>query len=241
LSISNTIVAKLGQIAGLGGMALGVLLVVYRNTLEKDFLPKGGLNSNQAYNIMFAVLLFTFGIASVGILAWIIGKAATGPVSTTLILILALITVCIAGSAVFLASRSSAAPVNMGGGPGAELTTPPQPTFHDTDPDGNKYVVSWDSDPNCSNFDHAPTHRCNFTRTQMSFPGDNTPYDHWDLKFETPGPVTSVACQPTGGNEFNQVKGDTRGEIDGHWATCQGWINGGDAPIHMTAYYQQKW
>lgn len=240
LSISNAIVAKLGQIAGLAGIAMGVLLVIFRSTLEKDFLPKGGLNSDQAYHIMFAVLLFTFGIASVGILAWIIGKSAKGPVSTTLILILAALTVCIVGSAVFVGTRSAAQTTGDGGGH-PESQTSPVPTFHDTAPDGSKYVVNWDSDPNCSNFDHAANHRCNFTHTQMSFAGDNTPYDHWDLKFKAPGPVTSVVCQTTGSNEFNQVKGDTKGEIDGDWATCQGWINGGDAPIHMTAYYQQRW
>jgi hypothetical protein len=123
----------------------------------------------------------------------------------------------------------------------APVVTQPAPTFHDADQNGNRYVISWDTDPNCSGFDHAATHRCNFTHTQTSFAGDNTPYDHWELKLQTPGPVTSVLCQPTGSNEFNQVKGDPNGEIDGHWATCKGWINGGDAPIHMTVYYQQKW
>ena len=241
LSISNAIVAKLGQIAGLAGIALGVVLVIFRTTLEKDFLPKGGLNGDQAYHIMFAVLLFTFGIASVGILAWIIGKSVKGPVPTTLILILAAMTICIVVGAVFLGSKSAAQQIGGDVGSHAESPAPPVPTFHDMDREGNKYVVNWDSDPNCSNFDHATSHRCNFTHTQMKFAGDNTPYDHWDLKFEAPGPITSVTCQPTGSNEFNQVKGDTRGEIDGHWATCQGWINGGDAPIHMTAYYQQKW
>ncbi len=241
LSISNAIVAKLGQIAGLAGIALGVLLVVFRSTLEKDFLPKGGLNSDQAYHIMFAVLLFTCGIASVGILAWIIGKSVKGPVPTSLILILAGLTICIVVAAVFIGSKTAAQQENVDTGKRPEPPAPQAPTFHDTDRDGNKYVVNWDSDPNCSGFDHAASHRCNFTHTQMSFAGDNTPYDHWDLKFEAPGPVTSVICQTTGSNEFNQVKGDNKGEIDGHWARCQGWINGGDAPIHMTAYYQQHW
>jgi hypothetical protein len=240
LSISNAFVARLGQIAGLAGIALGVLLVVFRATLEKDFLPKGGLNSDQAYHIMFAVLLFTFGIASVGILAWIIGKSVKGSVPTSLVLILAAMTICIVVGAVFIASRT-AAQTTGDAGRHPESQTPPALAFHDADREGNKYVVNWDSDPNCSNFDHAPNHRCNFTHTQMKFAGDNTPYDHWDLKFEAPGPVASVVCQPTGSNEFNQVKGDTKGEIDGHWATCQGWINGGDAPIHMAAYYRQIW
>jgi len=124
--------------------------------------------------------------------------------------------------------------------PPAPVVTQPAPMFHDTDQSGNKYVVSWDPDPNCSGFDHAPNHQCNFTHTQQSFAGDNTPYDHWELKLEAPGPVTSVTCQPRGSNEFNQVKGDTTGEIDGHTAICKGWINGGDAPIHITVYYAQR-
>jgi hypothetical protein len=190
---------------------------------------------------MFAVLLFTFGIAAVGILAWIIGKAAGGIVSTTSILILAILAIGIVVGAVFIGTRSAVQQLSVDTGPGSTSAIPPAPTFHDADQAGNKNVINWDPDPNCSHFDNAPNHRCNFTHTQTTFAGDNTPYDHWELKLEAPGPVTSVLCQPTGGNEFNQVKGDTKGEIDGHWATCQGWINGGDAPIHMTVYYQQKW
>src|SRR5262249_36253978 len=89
----------------------------------------------------------------------------------------------------------------------------PTPTFHDEDQNGNKYVTSWSMDPACKNpIPNPAVQRCIFTHTQQSFAGDNTPYDHWRLEYDVPGPVVSVQCDPTGTNEFNQVKGDNQGE-----------------------------
>jgi hypothetical protein len=119
--------------------------------------------------------------------------------------------------------------------------TPPSAALHTEDKDGNKYVVNWQMDPACHNFVADATHRCKFTHTQMSFAGDNTPYDHWDLSVQAPGAVYAVECQTVASNEFNEIKGDTRGEIDGSWARCKGWINGGDGPVNVHAFYKQSW
>jgi hypothetical protein len=119
---------------------------------------------------------------------------------------------------------------------------PKKPEWHTEDENGNKYVVVWRMDPACHRADPNDTkHLCNFTHTQMSFAGDNTPYDHWNIKVEPPGPVVDVLCETTGTNEFNEVKGVTKGDIDGKFASCSGWINGGDADIKLTAWYKQKW
>lgn len=69
--------------------------------------------------------------------------------------------------------------------------------WHDEGPDGNKYEMAWSMDPACHNPIPDPaTHHCYFTQTQMSMAGDNTPFDHWDLSIDLPGPVTKVFAIP---------------------------------------------
>ena len=131
LSISSNIVVWLGKIAGLAGIAFGVLLLLFKGVLEKDFLPKKGLSGDQAYHIMFAVLLLTFGIAAVGILAWIIGKSAGSVVPTGALVILALLVLAIGLGAVVVGSQGEAKPpdisaVDTGG---FVFTTPGNPTL----------------------------------------------------------------------------------------------------------------
>jgi hypothetical protein len=43
-----------------------------------------------------------------------------------------------------------------------------------------------------------------------------------------------------GSNEFNEIKGDTKGKGDSNIARCSGWINGGDGEIRMTVRYIGK-
>jgi hypothetical protein len=114
----------------------------------------------------------------------------------------------------------------------------PEKTLHTEDEEGHPYVVSWQMAPNCQGFVPDDSHKCNFTKTQMTIGGDNTPFDHWDLSVKAPGAVYDVLCQTTGSNEFNEVKGDQTGTPEGDWGRCQGWINGGDAPISITARYK---
>ena len=60
---------KAGQIAGIGGISLGVLLLVFREVIRKNIFP--GLSRLQAYNILKLIIILTFVIALVGIAAWV--------------------------------------------------------------------------------------------------------------------------------------------------------------------------
>src|ERR1035438_9453935 len=121
----------------------------------------------------------------------------------------------------------------------ATPTKTPLSTWHTEDEKGIAYSLSWLIDPACRDVgSQDDKHRCHFVRTQTSFAGDNTPYDQWNLSLEAPGPVYDVTCVPTGSNEFNEVKGNTKGVPDGNLGRCSGWINGGDAPIRMTVLYK---
>jgi hypothetical protein len=63
--MESRILGSLGKVAGLGGVALGVFLLIFRGVLEKQFLPQAGLTAEQA----FAVL------PGWGVVAWLISRS----------------------------------------------------------------------------------------------------------------------------------------------------------------------
>jgi hypothetical protein len=58
-----------GQVAGIGGISLGVLLLVFRDVIRKKIFPR--LTKKQAYKLLRFVLLLTWLVALAGIGAWI--------------------------------------------------------------------------------------------------------------------------------------------------------------------------
>jgi len=72
--MDSKLLQGLGKIAGLGGIAVGVVLLLFRDFLKQKFLPSQGLPPEQGYHILLAFLILTFGIGAVGVVAWIIGK-----------------------------------------------------------------------------------------------------------------------------------------------------------------------
>ena len=89
--------------AGIGGLALGVLMYVFRGVLQQNLLFKAGLSSNQAFYVVAALLVFTFGIATIGILAWLInGRNPGQPLPASSLGLLALLFCLVIGSGVYL-------------------------------------------------------------------------------------------------------------------------------------------
>ncbi len=64
-----SLLKTVGQIAGIGGIALGVLLLVFRDVIRKNIFPQ--LASVQAYRLIRLVVVLTFLIAALGISAWV--------------------------------------------------------------------------------------------------------------------------------------------------------------------------
>jgi hypothetical protein len=58
-----------GQIAGIGGLALGVFLIIFRNIIRKNIFPT--FTKEQSYKIIRLMIVLTFIIAALGIFAWI--------------------------------------------------------------------------------------------------------------------------------------------------------------------------
>lgn len=58
----------LGKIAGIGGIALGVGLIVFREVIRKSVL--GALSKDDAYRLVRLVAVFSWTIALAGMGAW---------------------------------------------------------------------------------------------------------------------------------------------------------------------------
>ncbi|MFC1664962.1 hypothetical protein ACFL17_04950 [Pseudomonadota bacterium] len=58
-----------GQIAGIGGLAIGVITLVYKDVIAKNIFPK--LTKQQSYSLLRLIVILSFSIAVVGVGAWV--------------------------------------------------------------------------------------------------------------------------------------------------------------------------
>jgi hypothetical protein len=68
-SVTAEILRTVGQIAGIGGLALGVLLLVFRDIVRKKIFPK--LPPAEAYRLLRLITVAVWSVAIVGIVAWV--------------------------------------------------------------------------------------------------------------------------------------------------------------------------
>jgi len=59
----------LGQLAGIGGIALGVFMYLFREVIRKSIFPK--LNKKDAYKFLQLITILIWSVAIVGIGAWV--------------------------------------------------------------------------------------------------------------------------------------------------------------------------
>lgn len=127
---------------------------------------------------------------------------------------------------------------------------PPKPELHDADQSGIRYQVAWSVDANCTGWQRQVAahpelvggHSCEFTHTGAKIGQSNDAFDHWNIAVEAPGDVYDVDCQKNGHELFEDgtdgANNRHKGAPQGRWGRCTGWINGGDDPVTVTAYYR---
>lgn len=64
----------LGKYAGIGGIAVGAVIVIFSTFLRRNIFPT--FSTDQAYNILKLLLLLTFTIGVIGIAGWLHAKHA---------------------------------------------------------------------------------------------------------------------------------------------------------------------
>jgi hypothetical protein len=129
--MESRILGSLGKIAGVGGIALGVFLLIYKGVLQQQILPLAGLGSAQGFAIILSLMIMTFGIAGIGLIAWLIARSVDteSPVTTAALATLAALIVVVLGAAVFVSQQAKPDPVSLDPviRPTAQ-TIPPPPT-----------------------------------------------------------------------------------------------------------------
>jgi hypothetical protein len=64
----------LGKVAGIGGIALGVVAILLKDVLSNRVFQ--GLPPERAYQLLFVITIGLFVLGALGILAWVLAKRA---------------------------------------------------------------------------------------------------------------------------------------------------------------------
>lgn len=101
----SDVLIKLGQVAGIGGISVGVLFLLFREFIRQEFFPN--LDAGQAYNLLLLFMLFTFAVAIAGLATWASQVKGGGRAVVGLLLVFALAMAGI-GAYVITSARESA-------------------------------------------------------------------------------------------------------------------------------------
>jgi len=79
--METELLKTVGQIAGIGGLALGVFLLLFRELLRKSIFPT--LKKEDGYRLLRLIALLVWTVALVGIGAWAWVEMNPGVTQTT--------------------------------------------------------------------------------------------------------------------------------------------------------------
>jgi hypothetical protein len=66
--VTTGVLETVGQIAGIGGIAIGVFLVIFKDVIRKNVFRR--LGTEHAYRLLRLIIILTWSVALVGIVAW---------------------------------------------------------------------------------------------------------------------------------------------------------------------------
>jgi hypothetical protein len=70
--VETDLLKTLGQIAGIGGISLGVFLLLFRDVIRKNIFPKFK-NEQLAYRLLRLIVILVWSVAILGIIVWVLG------------------------------------------------------------------------------------------------------------------------------------------------------------------------
>jgi hypothetical protein len=116
--LETKFLGSLGKVAGPAGIALGILLLIFRGILQTEFLPHAGLKPQQAIAVILALLILTFGIAVIGMVAWLVSHTGNSkaPISAPALTTLATSIALVLGAAVYVGVQAFTEVPNPGAG-----------------------------------------------------------------------------------------------------------------------------
>jgi len=69
LNSSAEILKILAQVAGVGGIGLGLVLIIFRDTLRKAIFPQ--LDKRRAFHLLVLIVVLTTLVGLAGLAAWV--------------------------------------------------------------------------------------------------------------------------------------------------------------------------
>jgi hypothetical protein len=75
------VLKTVGQVAGIGGLALGVFLLLFKDIIRKNIFPK--LPAAEAYRLLRLITGAVWSVAIVGIVAWVYVETRPPAASTS--------------------------------------------------------------------------------------------------------------------------------------------------------------
>jgi len=75
------ILKTVGEIAGIGGISLGVVLILFRDVIRKNIFPMLGVS--EAYKLLRLIIVLAFLIGTLGLAAWVVTKHDASKTSFT--------------------------------------------------------------------------------------------------------------------------------------------------------------
>ena len=69
VQIDTEMFKVIGQVAGIGGLSLGIFLILFREVIRKNIFPT--LTKSHAYSIIKLMVILIWSLALVGVLGWI--------------------------------------------------------------------------------------------------------------------------------------------------------------------------
>jgi len=71
----------LGQIAGIGGLSLGIFFILFKEIIRKNIFPS--LKKDHAYLLIRLIIVLIWSVAIIGILAWVFVLYTRNDMSTS--------------------------------------------------------------------------------------------------------------------------------------------------------------
>ena len=68
MNVDPEILKTVGQVAGIGGIAIGALILIFREIIRKNIFPN--LIRKQAYRLLVLMVVFVWSVAIAGVVAW---------------------------------------------------------------------------------------------------------------------------------------------------------------------------
>ncbi len=81
--METEILIKLAQVAGIGGISLGVFMLIFRDIIQKNIFPKFK-NEKLAFSLLRMMVILVWSVAIIGIAAWTYTTASNGQVADTI-------------------------------------------------------------------------------------------------------------------------------------------------------------